>query len=479
MKRVDRIVFFSFLGPLILTLFVADMIFLLQFLWKYIDELVGKGLETKLLLELMGLFSITMIPMALPLAILLSSTMILGRMGEDNELTAFKSSGLPLLRIMESLILFCAFLSFAAFYYSNTILPNTMLKFYSLLWDIRQSKPALDIKEGVFYRGIEGFTLRIEKKDPDNRTIYDIMVYDHTTGRGADNVLMADKGEIGLSGGGNYLILDLYNGKQIQEVEKRSDYGTRYNELLISEFKKYHKVFDLSQFKMSRSDQNLFKNSFQMFNVQQLRAESDTILKEMSNQILNLRQFNESYISISKKELDSITEIDTMFNRLHFNEVFKKKDAFISQQALANAQTMANYADIIQKDMESKKQLIRRHRMEIYKKFTLSAACIILLFIGAPMGAIIRKGGFGLPILVSVLFYLLFHVLNITGTKLSENNVVSTFVGMWLPAIILFPIGLFVTFKAQTDSTIFRGEAYVNFFRKIIPLRKKGEITLE
>ena len=471
MKKVDRILFFSFLGPLLLTLLVADLIFLLQFLWKYIDELVGKGLEIKLILQLMGLFSVTMIPLALPLAILLSSTMVLGSLGENNELTAFKATGMPLLRIMGSLIFFCFFLSLGAFYYSNTILPNTMLKFYTLLWDIRKSKPALDIKEGIFYRGIDGFNIRIEKKSTDDQTIYGVMVYDHTSGNGADNVLMADSGKIGLSGNGNYLILDLFNGKQIQETQKRSDYGKKYFEQFVSEFSKYHKVFDLSQFKMSRSDQSLFQNSYQLYNVKQLLSESDTILLEIEDQKKNLSQFNESYISVFKSG-DTINKlnpkaIDTALNKVSFEKIFgKKMELQLIQQALSNTQTVSNYADIMHKDIENKNFLIKKHRMEIYKKFTLSVACLILLFVGAPMGAIIRKGGFGMPILVSVLFYLLFHVLNIVGLKLAENKILSAFTGMWLSSMVLLPIGLFLTYKAQTDSSLFRAEFYNNLFRK-------------
>lgn len=471
MKKVDRILFFSFLGPLILTLLVADLIFLLQFLWKYIDELVGKGLEFKLILQLMGLFSVTMIPLALPLAILLSSTMVLGSLGEHNELTAFKSTGMPLLRIFGSLIFFCFFLSIGAFYYSNTILPNTLLKFYSLLWDIRKSKPALDIKEGVFYRGIDGFNIRIEKKSEDDQTIFGVMVYDHTSGNGADNVLMADSGKIGLSGNGQFLILDLYNGKQIQETQKRSDYGKKYFEQFVSEFSKYHKVFDLSQFKMSRSDQNLFQNSYQLYNVKQLLSESDTIMLEIEDQRINLSQFNESYLSIYKKG-DSTSnkasnKLDTALTKVSYDKIFgRKKDLHLIQQALSNTQTVSNYADIMHKDIENKNFLIKKHRMEIYKKFTLSVACLILLFIGAPMGAIIRKGGFGMPILVSVLFYLLFHVLNIIGIKLAENNILTAFSGMWLPSMVLLPIGIFLTYKAQTDSTIFRSEYYYNVIRR-------------
>lgn len=472
MKKVDRIVLFSFLGPLLLTLLVADLIFLLQFLWKYIDELVGKGLEFKLILQLMGLFSITMIPMALPLAILLSSTMVLGKMGENNELTAFKSAGMPLLRIMGSLIVFCFLLSLGAFYYSNKILPNTMLKFYSLLWDIRKSKPALDINEGVFYRGIEGFNIRIEHKSTDNQSIFGVMVYDHTSGNGADNVLMADSGKITLSGDGNFLILDLFNGKQIQETQKRSDFGKKYYEQFISEFEKYHKVFDLSQFKISRSDQSLFQNSYQLYNVKQLLAESDTIMLQIEDQKSNLSQFNQSYVSVYKRGDTLVnfkgTVSDTALTKVSYEQIFNnKKSLHLIQQALSNAQTVSNYADIMQKDIENKLFLIKKHRMEMYKKFTLSAACIILLFVGGPMGAIIRKGGFGLPILVSVLFYLLFHVLNIMGSKLAENNILDAFTGMWLSSLILLPIGIFITYKAQTDSSIFRGEFYLNFFRKI------------
>ncbi len=468
LKRVDRVVLGSFIVPLIITFGLTSFIFMMQFLWKYIDDIVGKGLETSLLLKLIGLFTLTIIPMALPLAILLASTMVIGNLGENNELTAYKTGGLSLLRIMGSLIVFTIFLSFGAFYFSNNVLPKVHLRFYSLLFDIRKQKPALDIKEGVFYRGISGFAIKVHHKDADNKTLYGIMVYDHSQGKGNDGVVLADKGDVALSNTGDHLILTLYNGKQYHDEQKRDNVsGEVKAEQTTMEFKKWRKVFDLNEFKMTRTDQNLFKTNIIMYNTKQLMQEADSIRKDIENRIAEIKRSNSAYFTTLKPRIDSVTNIKIP-TTIDISNVFKRN---ITENclnvAVSNLQSVKSYIDISRSDLDYKKSNYVNYYCEWYRKFSLSFACLVLLFVGCAMGAIVRKGGFGMPILIAVLYFVLFHVLNVIGEKLAKSFVIPPFAGMWLASIVLLPLALFLTYKANNDSVVFRTEWYGNLFDKI------------
>lgn len=408
--------------------------------------------------------------MALPLAILLASTMVIGTLGENNELTAYKTGGLSLMRVMGSLIVFTTFLAFGAFYFSNNILPKVHLKFYSLLYDIRKQKPALDIKEGIFYRGISGFALKIQHKDPDNKTLYGIMVYDHSKGKGNDNVVLADKGDVALSNTGEHLILTLYNGKQYQDVKKRiTNTDVQQPEQTIMEFKQWRKVFDLREFKMTRTDQSLFKTHFIMYNAGQLMHEADSSRKDIEKRIDEIRMNNSTYFSSFKKTSDSLKTAQVKAPaRLDINKVFSRN---ITQNCLSisisNVQGLKDYTNMSASDLDFKQTNYVNYYCEWYRKFSLSFACLVLLFVGCSMGAIVRKGGFGTPILIAVLYFVLFHVLNVTGEKLAKGLIIPPFAGMWLSSLVLMPLALFLTYKANNDSVLFRGEWYANVFQSI------------
>jgi lipopolysaccharide export system permease protein len=474
-KKIDEIVFKAFIGPLLFTFAISEFIFLMQFLWKYIDDLVGKGLEFNIILQLLGLFSFKVIPMALPLAILLSSTMTMGNFGENNELVAAKASGISTLRVMGSLIAFVMLLSIGAYYFSNQILPSTNLKFMSLLTDIRRHKPALDIREGVFYKGINGYTLKIDKKSPNNTSIYDIILYDHSSGFGNDNVIMADKGEMALSADQRYMIFELFNGRQYQETRKRGKNFEKLYEQNIIEFKYYRKIFDLKEFKMNRAGNNLYKGYFELLNSEQLRHEIDSMQKDVVKIPASMNEYNRNFVLYSKvyeKEkvqetpipIDSLAKdtikIDSILYGNQLTEI-------IVNSALNNVSSMQSYVDMQKSDNEMRLQYIQKFKVELNKKFMLSFACIILLLIGGSMGAIVRKGGLGMPILISTCFYMLFHVLNMIGDKLAYNMVVAPGIGAWLPSIVLFPIAIWLTFEATMDSNTLKKESYVKIFDTI------------
>lgn len=474
-KKIDGIVFKAFIGPLLFTFAISEFIFLMQFLWKYIDDLVGKGLEFNIILQLLGLFSFKVIPMALPLAILLSSTMTMGNFGENNELVAAKASGISTLRVMGSLIAFVMLLSIGAYYFSNQILPSTNLKFMSLLTDIRRHKPALDIREGVFYKGINGYTLKIDKKSPNNTSIYDIILYDHSSGFGNDNVIMADKGEMALSADQRYMIFELFNGRQYQETRKRGKNFEKLYEQNIIEFKYYRKIFDLKEFKMNRAGNNLYKGYFELLNSEQLRHEIDSMQKDVVKIPASMNEYNRNFVLYSKVyEKEKVQETPISIDSLAKDTV--KIDSIlygnqlteiIVNSALNNVSSMQSYVDMQKSDNEMRLQYIQKFKVELNKKFMLSFACIILLLIGGSMGAIVRKGGLGMPILISTCFYMLFHVLNMIGDKLAYNMVVAPGIGAWLPSIVLFPIAIWLTFEATMDSNTLKKESYVKIFNTI------------
>ena len=473
-KKIDSVVFKAFIIPLIFTFTISEFVFLMQFLWKYIDDLVGKGLEFKLILQLLALFTFKVVPLALPLSILLSSTMTMGNFGENNELVACKSSGISTLRVMRSLIIFAFILSIGAFYFSNKILPYTNLKFITLLMDIRRHKPALDIKENVFYKGLSGYTLKIGKKSPNNSSIYDIIVYDHTSGYGNDNVILADKGEMTLSTDQRFMIFELFDGRQYQETRKRDKNHMQVYEQNIVEFKYFKKVFDLKEFKLNRSSEDLFKGYYEMLDFGQLKSEIDSMSREIRQTPQYIQEYNSRFLTFNKTDTTTALKTTTI-TQLKKPSQAKDTLAIISggtpsnielQSAISGLSSIKSYVEMQISDLNVKKEQISKFKVELYKKFMLSSACIILLLIGGGMGAIVRKGGLGMPILISTCFYMIFHIFNMIGDKLAQSGVIAPLIGAWLPSIVLFPIAVFLVYKATNDSTIFKGETYQTIFDK-------------
>lgn len=473
-KKIDGIVFKAFIGPLIFTFIISEFVFLMQFLWKYIDDLVGKGLEFDLILQLLMLFSFKVLPLALPLSILLASAMTMGNFGENNEIVAAKASGISTLRFMGSLIFFVSILAVGAYFFSNKVLPYTNLKFMTLLMDIRKHKPALDIKEGVFYKGINGYTMKIGKKSPNNTSIYDVIMYDHSTGYGNDLIIMADKGEMNLSADQRYMIFELFDGRQYQETRKRTkDYQKAYEQNVV-EFKYFRKIFDLKEFKLNRGDGSLFKGYHEMLDSKQLRFEIDSIQKDIDKVPSIIRDYYGNYFIFSQKKIDTLPEISNINlvpDTIGYENVvgLDGPDKEVIHGALNNLQSILSYISMQKSDIEMKKYHKQKFEVELHKKFMLSFTCIILLLIGSSMGAIVRKGGLGMPIIISASFYMIFHILNMIGDKLAYSAVVSPGLGAWLPTVVLFPIAIWLSYKATNDSSMMKKETYQKIFKIIFP----------
>ncbi|MCE3280549.1 MAG: permease YjgP/YjgQ family protein [Bacteroidetes bacterium] len=477
MKTLHKFILKSYVGPFVMTFFIAMFVFFMMFIFKYIDDFVGKGIAAGTLSKLFFYFSLTTIPMALPLAILLSSLMTFGNLGEHFELSALKSAGLSLQRIMYPLIITIVLLSVGAFYFSNNILPITNLKAGSLLYDVRQSKPALLFKDGVFNNSIDGFSIRVGKKEKDGKTLRDVMIYDHRAMQGNNIVLFAKGGRMEETPDKNYLLLTLTNGVSYKEMTE-SEKDSRTHPLVRDKFEERLIRFDLSEFKMSRTKEELFKNNYQMLNLSQLRSTVDSLDKKIIKRKVDFgKQLRKSYYIRSSSFLekpDSEGKGDIRGVLAHFS---KEEKANIVETASNIARSSKAYAESIANDHSADYYSKLKYDIEWHRKFTLSIACLVLFFIGAPLGAIIRKGGLGMPVVISVVFFISFHILSITGEKLAKEGSIPTWQGMWMATFILLPIGIFLTYKATADSNLFDTSAYVGWIRKLFKRFEKKPVS--
>ncbi|MCO5262214.1 MAG: LptF/LptG family permease [Lentimicrobium sp.] len=463
MKKLYILILRSYLGPLILTFFIALFILVMQFLWKYIDDLVGKGLQWQVIGELLFYASTTFVPLALPLAILLSSLMTFGNLGERYELVAIKSAGISLRTVMKPLVVLSVLISIFAFFFSNNILPVTNLKFKSILYDVRQQKLALNIREGIFYNGIEGYTMRIGKKEKDGVTIRDIMIYDHTSRMGNTTVTRAEWGRMEQSADGATLDLTLYNGYNYDEKTDRRN--ERKRPFQRTYFAEQYRRFDLSDFKMMRTNEELFRNHYQMLNLKQLTQAEDSLLRETDMRLSGLLRSTEiSYFFNNQLDSAYMSRIpDTLKppDRLPVLSGLDKTETLqVYELALNAARNTRSNIEFNKSDIEARMVLIRKHQVEWHRKFTLSIACLVLFFIGAPLGAIIRKGGLGLPLVISVVFFVIYHVISMTGEKSVKAGTMDPLTGMWLSSVVLLPLGIILTVKATTDSPLLDLDAW-------------------
>ena len=463
-----------------MTFAVVMFILLMQFVWKYIDDFVGKGLDWFLILELMFYVAVTLVPMALPLAILLASIMTFGNLAESYELTALKSAGMSLQKVMKPLTITTILMAISAFLFANYVLPVANLKMGTLLYDITHQKPSLDIKEGVFYNGIQDFTIKVAKKDANKNILYNILIYDHSQRQGNNKVVMAKEGAMKMSDDENFLLITLKDGHSYEEVVSQNNKG--FKPLTRTSFKEETIVMDMRDFKMIRTDESLFKDNYQMMNLIQLSNEIDTLKKDNDERTASiLEQVTKNYNlfsdsnNIANAAPDSLTK--AMLNEKSWMDIYstdEKKRIF--ENALNLARTNQSYINMNGMSAMNAIETESRYRIEWHKKFTLSFACIVLFFIGAPLGAIIKKGGVGMPAVVSVCFFLIFHVLSITGEKSAKEGIWEAWQGAWMATIVLLPIGIFLTYKATRDSALFDIEAYLTPIRKLFD-RKANEST--
>ena len=479
MKKINQLVLKSYVGPFFMTFFIALFILLMQFLWKYIDDLVGKGLEWYIITELLFYASSTFVPLALPLAILLSSIMTFGNLGEHYELVAMKSAGVSLRKIMMPLIIVSLLISMFAFYFSNNILPIANLKFSSLLYDVRKKKMAINIKEGVFYNGLENYVIRVGRKDSDGKTLYDVMIYDHTERRGNVNVTVADSGIMESAADGKYLIFSLFNGYNYEDRvdQKRSRIELPFQR---TRFKSQRQIFDLSAFELTRTDEMLFKNNYQMLNITQLNYSIDSlsnVYEERRAELANnfIRNYH-SYLEWKghHEGNDSLGGDSLVIAPDILSTLKGGLQAQAMEGAISSARNLKKSLSYHSGEHKQRKETLNKYKVVWHKKFTLSFACLVLFFIGAPMGAIIRKGGLGLPVVISVLFFVMYHIISMIGEKSARQGAMDVEAGMWLSSAVLLPIGIYLTIKATSDAPIMDREIWNKMFSRFSIARKKS-----
>lgn len=483
-KKLDILILRSFIGPFIVTFFVTLFVLVMQFFWLYMDELIGKGLGVWMIIQLLFYMSTTMVPLALPLGILLASIMTFGNMGENFELVAIKSAGISLLRFMRPLLIFIIGIGSLAFLFNNNVIPYANLKALSLLYDLRNSKPAFNIRAGQFNKGLEGFSIRVGEKDKDGRTIRNIMIYDHTGGQGNDKLVLAKEGVMIPSPDKQFLIFRLKDGWRYEE-NKSTDNGS-YDQMRMH-FKQWDKVFDLSSFRLSRTNEDLFKDSYQMMDVAQLTEMIDSLGRYQNHLADNVSVYVGPYISLFSNTKDrdktikkiaaakSIGNYDSSFLQL-VNDTLKQK---VVQLAASQVRNSKGLMDVTSSDKSIQKENFLKFNVEWHRKFTLSFACVLLFLIGAPLGAIIRKGGLGMPLVIAVAFFVVFHIISITGEKLAKTGSVSAWLGMWMATGMLLPIAFILINQARNDSQIFSREWYTrlwNGFTKMFAKRKTTSV---
>ncbi|HEX8332516.1 MAG TPA: LptF/LptG family permease [Segetibacter sp.] len=464
-KKLDSLILKAFIGPFLATFLITLFVLIMQFFWLYIDDFVGKGLDIVTLTKLTGYLAATFVPLALPLALLISSIMTFGNLGESFELVAIKSAGIPLFRFMRPLLIVSVFIGFISFLFGNYIIPVANLKTNTLKYDIIVSKPAFDIKEGVFYDKIDGYVIKIGKKEKDGSTIRNVIIYEKHYGL-QDFSMIAESGTMRVSDDKKFLEFNLKNGWRYQEKGNRLTTNTEYIRL---GFKEYKKILDLSSFQMNKTNDTAFQDHYKMLSIRQLGKSLDS-MKNTDNFYLRKSQAEITpYFSFAKYADSTWPVVDKkqLKQAKSFDEILPDSaEAFVLDRVSSQIASVKPTGDLMFEDYKNRLKERRYYAIEWHRKLTLSFACVVLFLIGAPLGSIIRKGGLGTPLVFAVIFFVIFHLFNTFGEKFVKENVMSPFGGMWLSAMVLIPVGIFLTYKAMRDSQLFNHEFYYRTFKK-------------
>ena len=436
MKRLHISLIKSFIGPFFASFFIAIFLLLMQFLWKYIDDLVGKGLDIMQIFQLLFYASARFVPLALPIGMLLSSVMVFGKLGENNELSALKSAGISFVNIFKPTLIFAILISFSSYLFSNYIMPIANLKNASMLYDIQKKKPALNIKEGIFYEDIDGFSLKIGKKSSNNQDLKDIIIYDHSKMNGNNKVISAKSGRMQLTKDERYLELILYDGHSYIDIINNKNKQD-------NPFRKIHFAedlirFDLSSFHKINNSEHLYKGHYAMLSNQQLKTSIDSLNQKLLNEQNKLKE-----IIVSNHLKPKMKK--------NYNKNTKK----LYSNAINNVKSIKSIISSKKNNLIYKQTIITKHKIEWHRKISLAIACIIMYCIGAPLGALIKKGGYGLPVLVSTFFFLIYHVISIIGEKSAKELTIEAYQGIWITNLIFIPIAILLIYNVSNDMNIF------------------------
>ena len=479
-KKLDIFVLKSFLLLFAGTFFICLFIFMMQFLWRYVDELVGKGLEIKVLAQFFFLSALTLIPLSLPLAILLAALMTFGNFGERYELLSMKVAGIPLLRIMQPVILFCVLLGLTSFFFQNVVGPKAQKELWTLIVSMKQKSPEVDIPEGVFYSDIDGYNIYVKQKDRETGILKDVLIYNFSDGFENAHIIWAAEGKLELTADKQHLYLHLYNGEQFENLKSQA--GLSRNVPYRREtFREKHTLIQFdTQFNMvdgnflnRRSD---IKNMNEITHaIDSLTAYADSLGRSMHSDIMQSTYkapilSKSDSVKIQEEKL-SVINIDSVFNTLTSAE--KLKTLSTCENRLSSLSSDWSMKSYLTKETDAN---IRGHRSDWHKKITLSLACIIFFFIGAPLGAIIRKGGLGMPVVLSVLIFILYYIIDSGATRVAKSGEMNIILGTWMSTLVLAPLGGFLTYKSNKDSVVFNIDVYIAFFRKLLGIRQSRHI---
>ena len=541
-KKLDGHLISSFIPPFVLATFIALFVLIMQTLWLYIDDILGKGANLMIVLEFLFYLSMSLVPLALPIGVLLASVMLFGNLGEKYELSSMKSAGISLFRIMLPLIFLTSGIAMMSFVFNEYVIPYSNLKFKSRLYDLRKTSPTLNLETGVFNDDFTGYVIYIGSKGEDGRLIKDVLIYDHqnTSSKGETNIIRANSGEMYASDDNNFFVMKLKDGNMYQEMQKNTSNRDAEYPFLRSSFKEWVKVFDLRQFEMNRTDEDLFKSNQSMKNSKQLRNDIDSMILRVKqlqySSVSGLAavqsvKSNEAIDQVARpgssgsneptndneqatdqdQEAGDITGNELVPRKAHPNEQSVRAKTLIERRKLLKSRNpdylfvqdsfdMDTITSLIQTfpsskhlgmlnrmenevkvskqrfknnegAIESLNKKVIKHIYELNIKYSFAVVCIIFLFVGAPMGAIVRKGGFGYPLLISIFFFIIFILLTIFCKKLAESTALAPTLASWVPALSLAPVGLILTYKAMNDSKFIDTDRLINFFRNVISKR--------
>lgn len=484
MKKIDILIIRSYVKPLLMTFFISIFILLMQFLWKYMEDMVGKGLDWSVIAELLVYSTAGLVPLALPLSILMSSLMTFGALGQNYELLALKAAGISLKRAMYPLVFLVALISMGAFFFANNVMPYTQLKSLSLLYDVTHKRPEINIKTGIFNNDMEGVTLKVDYKDKKTGILHKLMLYDHKKSRGNRGVTIADSAQMKVSSDGKNMLLILYSGNSYQDIKNRTRKTSNYP-FQRDTFQEKQVIIPMAGFELNRTKEELFAKNYQMLNVSQLDVAIDSLNKKQDDKNIQFSKnlITRSYLTTKKKDsiyLERLVENQNYYKHivadsleiiLNLDSLWETKSTREQEMLLTDAIEKANAVETeinYSKDIAiNNARLLRRYEIEWHKKYVLAFASFIFFFIGAPLGAIIRKGGMGMPVVISTLFFVAYYIVSLMGEKLVRESVLPAYQGMWLASSILLPLGIYFTYKATYDSAIMESETYTKLFQSI------------
>ena len=473
MKTIYKLILKSYIGPMFATFFIVIFILMMNFVWRYIDDLVGKGLDAAVIIELIMYATVNMIQMGLPLAVLLATIMTMGNLGENYELLAMKSAGMSLLKIVRPLVFVVLLISVGSFFIINNLAPYSNKKMFSIIHDIQRQNQALEFQDGLFFNGIDNMSIRVERQNPETKLLTGVLIYDNRSSGGNMTTTIADSGYIRLSDDKRYLLVTLFNGSTYEHT--RSSQWYTKSTLRRHTFERQDGQIPMTGFDFERSDENLFSGSSQTLNINELQHNIDSL--EMAVNKTTTTAYNPLLRDqIFIKDPDAISPPDTIF--VDRSEKKYAKLLLDSVPLLTTRQKQKMYSNARQSaisarnsfsfDESTSKEALNqlyRNKNEWHRKWALPVSIFIFFLVGAPLGAIIRKGGLGTPIVISVIFFVIYYIISMTGEKMAKEGTWSSLLGMWISSIVLFPLAVYLTNKATNDSALLDFDWYLGKYR--------------